>query len=126
MSAHNEFACPTKGCGHIVCLTETLEERLRRTHETFYCPAGHRMSFTGQTDAERTIAKLRESLRTAWRTAGDRALERNEARERLKLCPLRCGFQSRKRTPGTIHRDILWHLVGEHGARLPVADDKAA
>ncbi len=52
-------------CGTIFAMTEDLNKRLRNNHETFFCPSGHRQSYTGESAAEKwkRIAELSESKR---------------------------------------------------------------
>lgn len=114
MSDHAEYACPTQGCHAIVCLLPELEERLRKTHETFYCPAGHTMSFTGRTPDQKKIDQLEaqvEKWRANWREQWDRA---EEIRVRLRACPL-CAVTFRSRSSLVRHlRDDIAN--GGHGA----------
>lgn len=53
-----EGACATMGCHGRVCLNEDVERRARRTHETFYCSAGHPNYFAKKTDQEVRIEQL--------------------------------------------------------------------
>jgi hypothetical protein len=53
------------GCGVIFGLEASHESQLRESHETFYCPNGHRQHFPGQTDKERRIAELEREKRNA-------------------------------------------------------------
>jgi hypothetical protein len=59
---HRELLCCYKGCAHIICLTPQQEDRYKRTHEDFCCPAGHVQVFYGPTEQEKTIKSLREKL----------------------------------------------------------------
>lgn len=45
-------------CGQPFAISEDREERLRKCHNTFYCPDGHPQSFPAKTDEE----KLREQV----------------------------------------------------------------
>lgn len=45
-------------CGVPFGLTEEHQRRLRRTHEWFYCPNGHRQYYPGKTDNEKKIERL--------------------------------------------------------------------
>lgn len=113
MSYHTEHACPHEGCHAIVCLLPELEERLRRTHESFDCPAGHGMSFKGKTPDQKRIAQLEASLirwQSDWRAIVDRL---HDAQSRLRVCPL-CGIQLRSRA--SLVRHLRDGSEGGHGA----------
>ena len=58
-------ACCHKGCGHVISFKTEVEQRLRRTHEWWACPAGHRQHFAGPTAQERQIDDLKRDLRRA-------------------------------------------------------------
>lgn len=45
-------------CGVVYGLESQYEAKLRESHETFYCPNGHRQHFPAQTEKERRIAEL--------------------------------------------------------------------
>ena len=74
MSEHRTFTCCHEGCGQVICFDPGVEERLRRTHEWWYCPAGHSQHFSGKTEQEKTIERLRrqhawaEERADMWRT----------------------------------------------------------
>lgn len=49
-------------CGMPFCIPKDREERLRKRHNTFYCPAGHPQSWPQETDEEklqRQVSQLR-------------------------------------------------------------------
>lgn len=78
---HNTYACCKEGCAHVICFEPSVERRLRETHETWQCPAGHRQHFAGKTEQEKRIERLeRENadLRVALRNAHWRLADRNE------------------------------------------------
>jgi hypothetical protein len=82
--AHVEIVCATHGCGQFICTTSEHEERLRRTHEVFYCPAGHHNYFAGQTLQEKQIKDLEARLANLQRSLsryGD-ILEETQAEKR--------------------------------------------
>jgi hypothetical protein len=93
-------------CGIIFGLPASLEESLRKSHDWFFCPAGHTQHFTGESDVERLQkekAALQKKLEWAQRSAQlatdeatktakklDRAnKERKALKKRIKegLCP---------------------------------------
>lgn len=47
---HVEYCC---NCGIPFQMTQDLFERLKKCHNTFYCPVGHGQHYTGETDEER-------------------------------------------------------------------------
>lgn len=51
-------SCATDGCGTFP-MDKALHHRLKRSGDTFTCPAGHRQHFSGPTDTEQ---KLRERI----------------------------------------------------------------
>jgi hypothetical protein len=54
--------CATAGCGHSPFpISTSFIERAQRTHETFYCPAGHSNYFPQKSDTENE--KLSERVR---------------------------------------------------------------
>lgn len=57
------ISCPR--CMMTFAITKQHDERLRECHNTFYCPSGHNMSYSGQTEA----AKLRRELEREKATA---------------------------------------------------------
>lgn len=72
-----------------MCLAPEVEQRLRRTHETFYCPFGHGQSFTGENETEklkRRVAML-EGRAARWEQMW------REVSETFGTCPL-CGWRS--------------------------------
>lgn len=133
---HVNVSCPSGGCFAIVTLHPDDEERLRRTHESFYCPAGHSMSFQGKTADEKRIAELERVVRNN----SHRSSQQHEIRERLvdslKDCPLGCGWRARRHTQDQtpwgyaamvqrVRGDIVEHLCSEHGVELPAHADEA-
>jgi hypothetical protein len=112
--------------------------RLRETHETFYCPNGHRNHFPGKTKQEKRIEELEKDVKHYERWAQEADDERDkmfafqqDALGALKACPLRCGWRSRKiaslwsgdeayeRGLFRIQADVIDHLCEEHNLELP-------
>lgn len=131
MSECRAFACAEKGCQATIHLHHDIETRLLRTHETFYCPAGHSNYFPGKTTEEKRIEELthkQEILERRWQDWRDRweqvADERDEWRLIASSCPFECGYRVlRKRKPENIAATLAMHLVEEHGAKLPVPEE---
>lgn len=47
-------------CGIPFAVSDDFDERLRKCHNEFFCPAGHAQSYTGKSEEE----KLRDILKT--------------------------------------------------------------
>lgn len=83
----SSYACAREGCGATVCFTAELEERLRRTHEWWVCPFGHRQHFSAATAEEielRNVRRTRDRYIDLWR----------EVEQTFGTCPM-CGWRSR-------------------------------
>lgn len=143
MLTHRTLDCATEGCYAVITVHPNEERRLRRTHETFYCPAGHSNYFAGKTDEEKRIEELerREANLERWLEG---AYEQSEGlrdaltavAHSMQVCPLGCGWKTSRRLVGyppseeqigryfdRVGQDLVEHLVGEHNARTrrPVA-----
>ena len=58
-----EIQCYYAGCGHSPFpMAEKFYERARRTHELWTCPAGHQQKFVGETQEEKEIKELKQSV----------------------------------------------------------------
>jgi len=55
--------CPHRGCHCIFALPDSVNDRLRETKETFYCPYGHAQSYGGDTEVERLKKIIEEKRR---------------------------------------------------------------
>ena len=130
MSDCSAFACATRGCQATIHLHHDIEERLRRTHETFYCPAGHSNYFPGKTSEQKRLAELEalaarlERQRDMWRdNAEDATEQREEWKLMAKSCPFECGYRVlRKSKPENIAYTLAMHLVEAHGAVIPAEE----
>ena len=47
-------------CGQPFAMSQDKAERLRKCHNTFYCPDGHAQKFIGKTEEERLRERVRE------------------------------------------------------------------
>lgn len=63
---------PCARCGIIFGVTQEFDDRKRNTHEGFFCPSGHSLSYPGESDAQRLADAARK-------------LEESERRERLAV-----------------------------------------
>lgn len=132
---HVTHSCATPGCFAIITMHPAEEVRLRRSHETFYCPAGHSNYFAGKTEHEKRIAQLERQLERHRREDLESSVKQRRIAERLlnayKHCPFDCGWSSRRRPDWNrtesgyaalaqrIRQDLVDHLVEAHGAEVP-------
>lgn len=134
MSRCREWTCAAAGCQNVIRLHHATEQKLRETHESFYCPAGHSNYFPGKTDEEKKIDRLNTTIvrmeQRALRFRGlwEEALEQREDwKLQAKSCPFECGYRVvRKSKPENISIALAMHLVEAHGAVLPVAEEALA
>lgn len=106
------FVSDCANCGTVFGMAKDLEKRRRQDHETFYCPNGHRMHFTGKNDEEllrdaeaRNVA-LEDQLAAAIRE-GEMTrsiLLRDRARFAAGVCP--CCNRS--------FENVRRHMVSQH------------
>lgn len=59
----HKVSCCTEGCYATINLAPKDYERLKRTGEWFYCPAGHKQHFTGKTEDQKEIDRLKSEIR---------------------------------------------------------------
>jgi len=115
----SRLTCCYDNCGITFALPATLETALRRSHEWFYCPHGHKQCFSGQSEEE----KLRAQLATKefqLKNANDAAARAREERwkENAKLERLRgrvkkgqCPASRRCKAP---FENLQQHLKQHH------------
>lgn len=71
-------------------MPESWNEHYRKTHDWFYCPAGHQQHYTGETEAERLKRQVAQLQTTIERKEAYEQTLRNEVREqRLKCAAVR-------------------------------------
>lgn len=132
MLAHVHVNCAKQGCFAVITLHPQEERRLRDTHESFYCPAGHSNYFPGLTKEERELRDLRWKVAYLERRRGDALDAVMAATRALGVCPFGCGWRSRRYIRrGTaeqgyysmlrqyfdrVGRDLADHLRHEHNA----------
>lgn len=77
------IACPTSPCGG-QWLPATKVRQLRESHETFYCPSGHRQWFTGKSEVEKLEEQLVNLIadRDYWKQEYYRVSEEKRAERR--------------------------------------------
>lgn len=138
MLTHRHVTCAEQGCFAVITLHPDDERRLRRTHETFFCPAGHRNFFPGKTEEEKHAERLERRLEALGDRLDDVVSQRERLRDALRhgaqVCPLGCGWKGARRLPyraddhelarffDRAHRDLADHLLEDHNAtRRPVA-----
>jgi hypothetical protein len=141
MPQHVTINCATEGCYAIITLHPDDERRLRRTHEPFYCPAGHGNHFAGKAQSEKERDELRQRIDLLKRCL-EEWRERWEGERKtsvllthgVQVCPLGCGWVARRRLPwrpeerevarflDRVWLDLTEHLLREHNAtRKPIA-----
>ena len=60
---HQTISCATQACYAVITLHPDDEARLRRTGETFYCPAGHpNILWVGKSKLEKRVDGLERAL----------------------------------------------------------------
>ena len=64
---------------------DTHTARLRENHQTFYCPSGHAMNYSGQTEAEKLHARLASEQRINDSLREELVKVKDDARK--KSCP---------------------------------------
>lgn len=139
MLTHVKLSCCHEGCYAVITLHPDDERRLRRTRESFYCPAGHSQHFTDKTAEEKKIEELEGEIKKLESSVGFHKRRRNQVTDQLELtcralgvCPLGCGWTSRKRIRRAsladgwswnlhqyldrVGRDLNDHLRAEHNA----------
>lgn len=142
---HEHYDCPKKGCFAVVTLHRQEAARLRETHDDFWCPAGHSMSFQGKTPQEKRIEQLERKLKRAeqmeqmgWDYAYAQADGARSLARGAQVCPLGCGWHANRRISfwgddgeaneeavarffDRAWQDLREHLSVMHGATLPEA-----
>lgn len=78
----SEIACCKEKCGHRFWLPDAVEKHLRRTGETFYCPAGHSQHFPDDAHPERKKIRQLEDRINRLRKSRDKI--RDDAHTLLK------------------------------------------
>lgn len=124
MSICRTYACCWKGCQAVIHLHHDTEQKLRKSHEDFYCPAGHAQAFVGATKEEEKIAQLERSVDRWQELWGEMADSRDEWKLAVKQCPFECGFRVvRKSKLENVRFALANHLIEEHGAAALYALD---
>lgn len=134
---HRTINCARKGCYAIITLHPDDERRLRRTHEEFWCPAGHSNYFPDKTAEEEEIERLerRAEHNEEW------AIREQETADRLRalagamqVCPTGCGWRGRRRLPWAateediarftdrVYADLREHLCAQHDVLIGEAE----
>lgn len=109
-----EGQCCVQGCGISFAMTRAFYNRVRNSHELWYCPQGHSQHYTGKSDeqklrdAEAREVALQDQLSAAIRDADATraALLRDRARFAAGVCPC-CNrsFENVRRHMVTKHPD---------------------
>jgi hypothetical protein len=67
-------------CQMLFAMPADLKRRLRNNHESFYCPAGHKQHYTGETDADQ-LRRERDRLKQSLAERDDRIGRLTEQRD---------------------------------------------
>ena len=124
-------------CGAPIMLHASHEEKLRASHDSFYCPAGHSNYFPGKTKVEKERDDLKRQLARSeqmlddWRDRWESVYStRSTLATAVQVCPLGCGHVGRRRLPWQpnnedVHRfldrvgsDLTAHLTTAHNATV--------
>jgi hypothetical protein len=122
-------------CGVEFWMTDGLERARRRDGSSFYCPNGHSLSYA-PTEDQKQIKELEGQLESQRRQHrrlindyNELWAQREELVADLKVCPLGCGYRSRRQVPRDpvamgrglerVRTDMVDHLRVVHGARIP-------
>lgn len=110
-------------CGIVFGMPDSLKTRLLRTHETFYCPAGHGQHYTGPSDVE----KLKKQLEAAEQQIGTLTArarheqDQREAAERNERAAKRELNRTKKRVSNGVcpccnrtFVNLQRHMAGRH------------
>jgi hypothetical protein len=137
MSAWDHVEVTCANCGAPIMLHRQHDKRLRESHATFYCPAGHSNYFPGKTQQQKDldelgvlVKRLRRSLaRTNDRWGIEIKASKGLARA-VQVCPLGCGHIGTRRLPwqpdendlsrfvDRVGHDLTEHLVAAHNATV--------
>lgn len=110
-------------CGVVFGIESQHQERLRQTHDDFYCPNGHRQHYTGESDAERErrLREAAERREQMVRDARDREQEMRLRTERRLIAQRAATTRLKRRAAaGTCpccHRtfkQLAQHMAGQH------------
>ena len=128
--SHKTYACCHDGCAHVICFEPEVEAKLRRTHEWWQCPSGHRQYFSGKTASEKRIDELEADLAIKTRHLQYAREERDfwvEAHDRaMRTCdwPL-CGQVARSRAGLKIHMQHAHGMPTEAEQEQHIAEVEA-
>lgn len=120
--------CATKGCYATICLDPKSYDRLKRTGENFYCPAGHSNYFPGKTDEQKKIDELDSRCFRLGREIAWRRKNYDLVIGVLRRCPICAATPGRfvrveRRWPeegvAAVRDWLLHHLAEAHGADVP-------
>ena len=88
-------------------LSDTVERERRRDHTTFYCPAGHRQHFPGESDLEREQRLAKNASQRA--VYAEKRLDCEKADHQDTKNSLRATKGAHTRTKNRIHNGVCPH-----------------
>lgn len=71
-------------CGVSFAFPKSWDDHFRKTHQTFYCPAGHGQNYTSETDEERLRKQLTARGAELDRVRADRDFKARELEQAAK------------------------------------------
>jgi hypothetical protein len=82
--------CPHQGCNTVFGCDSAFIARRREDHAGFYCPNGHRMSFSADNETEKLRKELaRSESRAQWQRDQRQAAERDAETQRRRAAAAR-------------------------------------
>lgn len=124
MGDHVDVDCAN--CGVEFCLPAGLHARLRRNHETFYCPNGHRNFYPGKTKEEKHIEELERRVRILQDNVNGAHQLRHDALDEFATCFVSgCSAKIRKYHFAS-RRGLFHHLERRHGLSIIIDEDQKA
>ena len=112
------ISCPD--CGVIFGLEPGYQAERRKSHQSFYCPNGHKLHYPGMTEQEKEIERLKTSVE--WhRTRAETKAQEAETAKRSAAASRGVVTRIKKRiTKGVCpccnryFRDLHQHMQGQH------------
>jgi len=107
----------------VFAIPHVLRLRLRKSHDTFYCPAGHAQHYVGVSDEDVLKEKLRkaEARAAEWRAEYDREWGARKATERRLSAAKGVLTKTKKRIANGVcpccnrtFQNLANHMKGQH------------
>jgi hypothetical protein len=132
----HEIPCARKGCYATIALDPKTYQQLKRTGETFYCPAGHSNYYPGKTKEQKEIDSLNREVNQLGREFDIIYDQRELLIALTRRCPICAATPGRHvriyRENWRFQDDVAnvrdWmaeHLREEHGAEVARSESQA-